>query len=34
MRADVIRQVPLFDAARLVTRDEFTLVWMDANVVD
>ena len=31
---DVLGEIPLLDAASLVTRDEFSLVWMDHHVVD
>jgi hypothetical protein len=34
MRADVFRQIPLFDSASLVARDQFPLVRVDTNIVD
>lgn len=34
MRAKIVCQIPLLDAPRLVTRDEFALIRMDYNIID
>jgi hypothetical protein len=34
MRAKIFGQVPLFNAASLITGDEFSLIRMDADIID
>jgi hypothetical protein len=34
MGADVLGQIPLFDATGLIARYKFTLIWMDTDIVD
>jgi hypothetical protein len=34
MGAEVLREIPLLDASRLVAGYEFALVWMHADIVD
>lgn len=34
VRAYIRREVPLFDATGLITRDKFSLVGMNANIID